>query len=465
MATGKRASSGQGSSGQGSSDRGSAFRAAGHRTASGASRKSPGGQRRGAPPPAPPKPWWYRLRWPALGVALLVVLLVIFARRDASIGGVVQDAQTQTNIVNAMVQLDNEPPVSPNIDTGAFTFGRVRPGNHSVIVRAPGYRSQTVTFVLKSGQNQKLNVLMPAVPPPVKKLTGRVVLVGLRNPSGVAIWDSALKLGQTIKLPDWPNDGAAAGEKLFLAESTKDQIDVIDLNKGNIIKTIPLPRFSGPMRLQISPDKRLLLVLNTVAKNLTVVDTQNYEIRQTIALPAAAVDMKLTADGSGAIVAGPSGLVNVSYAGGLAGPPLPFPTGPNGGMDVVAGNGQILLPGGNTLTMVDAFTGKAEPLTLGTPSEQLPAINAEQVAAIDTTQVLLAGGGYVWRYNLAQRSVSGEPFNFKLGEVLRLTRFGDKFLMATRGPEALYLLDPAHLASSSRLNQSGQPQFILEHQL
>ncbi|HEY9841401.1 MAG: carboxypeptidase regulatory-like domain-containing protein [Candidatus Sericytochromatia bacterium] len=429
-----------------------------HRAAAVKKPQTPARPAKGRKPAAPPpRPLWRRALLPGLGLLLGLTLLGFYlATRSATIVGRVTDGASQEPLRSASIQLDQSQAVTINDLTGSFIFNRVRPGPHSLKVQAAGHLAQKLDFTVRAGQTEQFLIRLPLAPV-ADRFAGRLAIVGTRNPAGIALLDAELSPLAAIGLDAWPDDAQALGGRLYLAESSRDQIEVVDLRQGKTVQKIPLPPFSGPMRLLLSPDQSLLLVLNAVGKNLTVIDTRSLQIRQTIALPLAATDMLLTGDGATVLAAGPEGLVPVVYNGALVNKVLPFAVPLKGGLKLLPGTSQVLLPGGDTFLLLDPFSGRSEEIALDH--------KLELIVGLDSSQVLIAGAGQVYVYNLGLRDRSGPGFVYQSGKAVSLSRFGDKWLLATQAPDALYLLDPKALPAARQLPVSGQPQFVREYTL
>lgn len=421
----------------------------------------PGGKRRPASEfraeVPPPKPLWRRVGPPGLGLLLVIALVIWYlGQRDGSISGRVQDANSSESLLNAVVTVDQEAPVHINAMTGSYIFNRLRPGRHSLKAEAPGYQVRNQEIEVKPGQSDKIDLVLSPVPV-ADRIKGQLALIGTHNPDTVIILDSKLDTLRTVSLPAEPSDGVAIGKVLFTAHSASDRISVIDLPATQMVKEIKLPQFSGPVRLLASPDQGTLLVLNAVGKNLMLIDTTSYAIRNTIQLPIAATDMEMSSEGNVVIASGPEGMMRILYAGGSVDQPQRFVGSLDSGISLMPGTGQVLLPGGPELGVIDSVSGQFKEYTLDRP--------VQKVVGLDSDRVLVASEGRAFSYSLSQSQNVGESFDYQQGKAQSLSRFGSQWLLATRDPSALYLLDPATLSKSRSFAQRGQVQFVLEHQL
>ncbi|HEX3602881.1 MAG TPA: beta-propeller fold lactonase family protein, partial [Steroidobacteraceae bacterium] len=90
------------------------------------------------------------------------------------------------------------------------------------------------------------------------------------------------------------------------------ELNVIDLAKTGVLKTITLPAGSRPMRVGLSPDDRRLYVSNGRAGTISVFDTHSYELLDTIKVGTRPWGIGISPDGKFLFAAnGPSNDVSV----------------------------------------------------------------------------------------------------------------------------------------------------------
>lgn len=112
---------------------------------------------------------------------------------------------------------------------------------------------------------------------------------------------------------------APDGETAYATSDGLDEVKVIDVSLGEVVKSIPVPPASRPHSLAVSPDGRHLYLGSVAPPSLTVIETaQDRIVGEPIPLPAAPNEISITPDGSTALVAGGE-VVPVNLATGLVG--------------------------------------------------------------------------------------------------------------------------------------------------
>jgi YVTN family beta-propeller protein len=72
-----------------------------------------------------------------------------------------------------------------------------------------------------------------------------------------------------------------AGQRLYVANSGSDIIEIIDVSQGNIFSKVRLNPGDEPTELALSPDAGTLVAVNAGSRTLSVIDTQSkYELRR-----------------------------------------------------------------------------------------------------------------------------------------------------------------------------------------
>jgi DNA-binding beta-propeller fold protein YncE len=74
------------------------------------------------------------------------------------------------------------------------------------------------------------------------------------------------------------------GKTAFVSDFLSSTIDVIDLNKGSVIKTIDLPDKGNalPIQTPVSPDGQYVVTANTLTATIAIIDTDTYNIVKTL---------------------------------------------------------------------------------------------------------------------------------------------------------------------------------------
>jgi YVTN family beta-propeller protein len=103
--------------------------------------------------------------------------------------------------------------------------------------------------------------------------------------------------------------GGAIG---FIPSESVGQVDVIDAAQHQVLKTISLPTGSRPMRARVAPDGRKVYVSNGRAGTISVLDTQTYELLDTVKVGPRPWGIAISPDGKYLFAAnGPSNDVSV----------------------------------------------------------------------------------------------------------------------------------------------------------
>jgi YVTN family beta-propeller protein len=98
----------------------------------------------------------------------------------------------------------------------------------------------------------------------------------------------------------------------FIPSESAGELNVIDSANAKVLKTIPLPSGSRPMRVVLSPDEKRLFVSNGRAGTIAVFDTHTYELLDTIKVGTRPWGIGVSPDGKFLFSAnGPSNDVSV----------------------------------------------------------------------------------------------------------------------------------------------------------
>jgi YVTN family beta-propeller protein len=98
----------------------------------------------------------------------------------------------------------------------------------------------------------------------------------------------------------------------FIPSESAGELNVIDSANAKVLKTIPLPPGSRPMRVALSPDEKRLFVSNGRAGTIAVFDTHSYELLDTIKVGTRPWGIGVSPDGKFLFSAnGPSNDVSV----------------------------------------------------------------------------------------------------------------------------------------------------------
>lgn len=98
----------------------------------------------------------------------------------------------------------------------------------------------------------------------------------------------------------------------FVGSESAGQINVIDTTALKVLKVITLPKGSRPMRLHLSTDNKSLFVSNGRSGTISVIDTQSYELKDTITVGQRPWGIGISPDGKYLFSAnGPSNDVSV----------------------------------------------------------------------------------------------------------------------------------------------------------
>ncbi len=65
------------------------------------------------------------------------------------------------------------------------------------------------------------------------------------------------------------------GERLYVAASGDDEVEIIDVRAGRIINKVKLNNGDSPQELALTPDKRLLLATDKGSNTVSVIDTSS----------------------------------------------------------------------------------------------------------------------------------------------------------------------------------------------
>jgi YVTN family beta-propeller protein len=104
----------------------------------------------------------------------------------------------------------------------------------------------------------------------------------------------------------------SAGGIGFIPSESVAKLNVIDTVHSVVLKVIALPEGSRPMSVQLSPDEKTLYVSNGRAGTISVIDTQTYQLRNTIAVGTRPWGIAVSPDGKFLYSAnGPSNDVSV----------------------------------------------------------------------------------------------------------------------------------------------------------
>ena len=99
-------------------------------------------------------------------------------------------------------------------------------------------------------------------------------------------------------------------QRLYLANSTANRVDILDLNTRRIVKSIPTGTY--PLSLALSVDSNSLFVTNTQSASITVIDLGSDTARQTVSLPARPEGIAVGTDGRVLITTQGSGTNNTT---------------------------------------------------------------------------------------------------------------------------------------------------------
>lgn len=259
-----------------------------------------------------PAPWRISPRLlSGVGAVVLLVFLWWFFHRGGEVTGQVFNS-TGGVIQNGQVTLDHNQATHQEINalTGAYHFVGVKPGKHVVSVKATGLLQQEAEIVLKAGQTLVLPFHLGNVSLE-QPLKWPLSLVGGSKAQQIDILDADYRSVKKLSFKGRPSDALLLGSRLFVAEQDLSQIDVVDFKTGEISQTIVLPKFSEPIRLGLTQNRKNLVVLNALAKNVMLFGLTDLKpIGEPISLPASPRDMVLLDDGEGLIL-GPGKLFKI----------------------------------------------------------------------------------------------------------------------------------------------------------
>ncbi|MGV3523501.1 MAG: carboxypeptidase regulatory-like domain-containing protein [Candidatus Sericytochromatia bacterium] len=388
-----------------------------------------------------------------LAVGLLVVLLIVWSwwHRDARISGQIRDAQGQGAIKNAELKLNGEPWRALPQSQEHFVLNPVKPGVHTLSVRAVGYLPQQHKISLKAGQHFKLTVQLDTRTPD-KRVQGSVLLVGTHSPPAMQVYSAERQHLLEIKLLSKPLAAVLSENQIFVLTTGKDEVQRYDIQTGKALPSIPLPHLSGPQRLIVTPGGKWVLVLNVVARNLTVIERASQKIHSVIPLPISATDMGLLPDGSTAIVAGEEGLARVFFLNHYVDKPIPVVFRPDSGLVILPKSGKVLLPNRDWISEVDLASGTFQ-------EWELP-FNVEQIAVIDESRLFLAGEKF-GVYHLYQKQLQDEALVQDTEPLQALYSFQGQILCATRNPARWYPCWPYTSQAPESQPLKGEADFIL----
>ena len=115
---------------------------------------------------------------------------------------------------------------------------------------------------------------------------------------------------------------APEGATAYVTSNTVDEVKVIDLALGEVVKSIPMPAGSHPRSLAMSPDGRDVYVGSIEPPAISEIETaRNRIVGEPIALPVAPNEIAITPDGTTAIAAGGK-VAPVNLAAERAEPPF-----------------------------------------------------------------------------------------------------------------------------------------------
>jgi YVTN family beta-propeller protein len=98
----------------------------------------------------------------------------------------------------------------------------------------------------------------------------------------------------------------------FIPSESVGELNVIDSVNAKVLKTITLPKGSRPMKVKLSPDEKRLYVSNGRAGTISVFDSHNYALLDTIKVGARPWGIGISPDGKFLFAAnGPSNDVSV----------------------------------------------------------------------------------------------------------------------------------------------------------
>lgn len=403
------------------------------------------------PPLLRRKKQWFVV-WGLLG---LMVLAWIWWHRDARISGQIRDLQGQGAITDVELQLDAEPPLKLPQLQEQFVLNRVKPGRHTLSIRAAGYLPQQHQVMAKAGEHVRLKIGLVAKTPE-KRVQGSILLMGTQAPHALQVYNAERQHLLEIKLASKPLAAVLSGEQLFVLVNGKDEIQRYEIQTGQALPAIALPSLSGPQRLLMTPNGKWLLVLNVVARNLTVIERASQQVYSVIPLPLAATDLALLPDGATAVVAGEEGVVRVFFLTQYVDKPIKVVFRPESRPVLLPQSGKLLVPNREWVSEVDLASGKFE-------EWELP-FAVKQMAVIDDSQLLLAGD-QLGAYNLYQKQLEGEAVALPEGSLQAMLPFQGQVVCVTRDPARWYPCWPQAGQQPDTQPLRGQPEFILSAQI
>ncbi|MBS1893113.1 MAG: PKD domain-containing protein [Actinobacteria bacterium] len=137
---------------------------------------------------------------------------------------------------------------------------------------------------------------------------GSEAFVGLGTGS-IAIVDTATEevVGKSIPIGGVPTSIVFSpdGKTAYATSDAIDEVQVIDVARGEVVKSIPVPSGSKPHSLAVSPDGRHVYLGSIEPPSLSLIETaQNQIVGKPIPLTIAPYELAVTPDGSTALVAG-----------------------------------------------------------------------------------------------------------------------------------------------------------------
>jgi YVTN family beta-propeller protein len=98
----------------------------------------------------------------------------------------------------------------------------------------------------------------------------------------------------------------------FIPSESAGELNIVDLVKAKVVKTIVLPAGSRPMKVKLSPDESRLYVSNGRAGTISVFDAHSYQLLETIKVGTRPWGIGISPDGKLLFSAnGPSNDVSV----------------------------------------------------------------------------------------------------------------------------------------------------------
>jgi YVTN family beta-propeller protein len=93
-----------------------------------------------------------------------------------------------------------------------------------------------------------------------------------------------------------------AGERLYIAASGDDEVEIVDIRAGRIVNRVKLNNGDSPQELVLTPDKRQLLVTDKGSDTVSVIDTSSMAERSRIPVGQAPVAIVMDKAGRRAYV-------------------------------------------------------------------------------------------------------------------------------------------------------------------